>query len=469
MWAQLRMGRRHSVRHWDPFGSSSPWGSSNLIKMCWLSLNRRSISRMAVIRYHYRGRKYTLPCRITISLHSNAYEVCNIASNNKLHLLRDTMQSSRSSQARSQWSGYRSNTHRRSRHTLLATPCCIAAWQGNSKDRIVYNEFAKTTGPSLNYCFYTGSKFDQEIVDILLRFRTSRVTLTADIERTYIPAHLCWGMRPRRPAVSLVEWHHQTATWGSDSQVHVCYVRGINKSLPIESHNHTPPEEVFGNTPWAGKEHFGINFCWQRCDWWRNWRRSHYYVPRIQGHATHRRPQSSQVQHKCFWAGRVHQPSREHWTFWPIFHALFQWNILGYNAGRWPMYCSWRTEHVRREMVHEKDHFILKVSEVGHQMRNLLPTKWRTVSLVGRIYDPLHLSHIIEATLNSLFCIWQYIQVALILYRVTYVPQASDSTIYNLQKVTSQFFNSAFPNLDTLNCENSMHQNTLDASLQWRI
>ena len=37
----------------------------------------------------------------------------------------------------------------------------------------------------------------------------------------------------------------------------------------------------------------------------------------------------------------------------------------------------------------ETDHLVLDVSEVGHQARSLLPTKRHTVSLVGRIYDPL--------------------------------------------------------------------------------
>ena len=54
--------------------------------------------------------------------------------------------------------------------------------KATTKIRIVYDASAKTTGPSLNDCLYTGPKFDQKIMDILLRFRTSRIALTADIE-----------------------------------------------------------------------------------------------------------------------------------------------------------------------------------------------------------------------------------------------------------------------------------------------
>ena len=51
--------------------------------------------------------------------------------------------------------------------------------------RIIYDALAKTTGPSLNDYLYTGPKFDQRIMDILLRIRTSKITLTADIERAF--------------------------------------------------------------------------------------------------------------------------------------------------------------------------------------------------------------------------------------------------------------------------------------------
>ena len=39
-----------------------------------------------------------------------------------------------------------------------------------TKLRIVYDASAKTTGPSLNDCLYTGPKFGQNIMDIIIRF-----------------------------------------------------------------------------------------------------------------------------------------------------------------------------------------------------------------------------------------------------------------------------------------------------------
>ena len=55
-----------------------------------------------------------------------------------------------------------------------------------TKLRIVYDASARSNGPSLNDCLYTGPKFDQRIMDILLRFRTHRVALTADIEKAFL-------------------------------------------------------------------------------------------------------------------------------------------------------------------------------------------------------------------------------------------------------------------------------------------
>ena len=55
-----------------------------------------------------------------------------------------------------------------------------------SKLRIVYDASAKTSGPSLNDCLYTGPSFGQSIFDILLRFRFHRVALAGDIEKAFL-------------------------------------------------------------------------------------------------------------------------------------------------------------------------------------------------------------------------------------------------------------------------------------------
>ena len=51
---------------------------------------------------------------------------------------------------------------------------------------VVYNASAKEDGPSLNNCLYTGPKFGQNIMDIILRFRVHNMALAADIEKTFL-------------------------------------------------------------------------------------------------------------------------------------------------------------------------------------------------------------------------------------------------------------------------------------------
>ena len=55
-----------------------------------------------------------------------------------------------------------------------------------TKLRVVYDGSAKTSGPSLNECLYTGPNFGQNILHILLRFRLHQVALIGDIEKAFL-------------------------------------------------------------------------------------------------------------------------------------------------------------------------------------------------------------------------------------------------------------------------------------------
>ena len=56
----------------------------------------------------------------------------------------------------------------------------------SSKLRIVYDASARSKGPSLNDCLYTGPKSGQSIFDILIRFRLQPIAIVGDIEKAFL-------------------------------------------------------------------------------------------------------------------------------------------------------------------------------------------------------------------------------------------------------------------------------------------
>ena len=51
---------------------------------------------------------------------------------------------------------------------------------------MVYDASAHAGGPSLNECLHVGPKFNQRILDILIRFRAHRIAITADVEKAFL-------------------------------------------------------------------------------------------------------------------------------------------------------------------------------------------------------------------------------------------------------------------------------------------
>lgn len=58
--------------------------------------------------------------------------------------------------------------------------------KATTKLRVVYDASARTNSVSLNDCLHAGPKFNQKIIDILIRFRLHRVAFTADIEKAFL-------------------------------------------------------------------------------------------------------------------------------------------------------------------------------------------------------------------------------------------------------------------------------------------
>ena len=73
-----------------------------------------------------------------------------------------------------------------SRLRYLPHHAVICIDKTTTKVRVVYDASAKSDGPSLNDCLLTGLKFNQKILDILIRFRSFCEALTADIEKAFL-------------------------------------------------------------------------------------------------------------------------------------------------------------------------------------------------------------------------------------------------------------------------------------------
>ena len=52
--------------------------------------------------------------------------------------------------------------------------------------RIVCDASSKVNKPSVNECLHAGPKFDQKILDILLKFHIHKVAVAADIEKAFL-------------------------------------------------------------------------------------------------------------------------------------------------------------------------------------------------------------------------------------------------------------------------------------------
>ena len=96
--------------------------------------------------------------------------------------------------------------------------------KATTKLRIVYDASARTSGPSLNDCLYAGPKFNQGIMDILLRFRTYKTALAADIEKAFLMISVAQPDRDVLCFLWIDDIHKQL--------VHTCGVWGVVKPLP---------------------------------------------------------------------------------------------------------------------------------------------------------------------------------------------------------------------------------------------
>ena len=128
-----------------------------------------------------------------------------------------------------------------------------------TKLRIVYDASAKTCGPSLNDCLYAGPKFGQNIMDILLRFRTHRTALAADIEKAFLMIsvvphdrdvlHFLWVDDINKKLPKIVTW------------IYACGVWCVIQPLPSQCHDQLSCGRVQRCLPTVCEDPYMINIC----------------------------------------------------------------------------------------------------------------------------------------------------------------------------------------------------------------
>ena len=139
------------------------------------------------------------------------------------------------------------------------------------------------------------------------------------------------------------------------------------------------------DTPWGGEENLRVGLHWRCCEWSWNRRGSLHYLPRVQGHAMCGRLLSLQVQHKFseLWELIHKEENTGHSgpTSTPHLDETYSKTMLGGAQS----IAAGEQKTLGVKWCMETDHFMLDVSEVGHQARSLSPTKKHIVSFVGRI------------------------------------------------------------------------------------
>ena len=123
--------------------------------------------------------------------------------------------------------------------------------KSTTKLRVVYDASAKSSGPSLNECLYKGPKFQQLTLDLLVRFRSYKVALTADVEKAFLmiavderdrdALRFIWVDDVTKEEPELQEYHFTRVVFGVSSSPFL-----VSRSRPFTSKSRG--ERVWSNS-----------------------------------------------------------------------------------------------------------------------------------------------------------------------------------------------------------------------------
>ena len=256
-----------------------------------------------------------------------------------------------------------------------------------TKIRIVYDASARSDGPSLNDCLYADPSFDQNILDLIIRFRLYKIAIIGDIEKVILMISVApdalrflWVDDSSVGFPQIVEFRFARVVFGVSSSPFL-----LNGTLKyhVETFKAVDPKFVdkFSRSIYvddfvSGADEEGELYdLYQKCKVWLNeggfnMRKFTCSCPALQQKIDHQEG----LLLKAIQERRQTADNDQTYTE----------STLGDKQ------CQQETQRVLGVQWNSMDdHFVIDVRHFGQLARELEPTRRNIVGLVARFYDPL--------------------------------------------------------------------------------
>ena len=262
--------------------------------------------------------------------------------------------------------------------------------KATTKLRVVYDASARTTGPSLNDCLYSGPSFGQSIFDILVCFRFHKVVVAGDIEKAFLMVSMNAGDRDalrflwirdiEEPNPKVTVYRFTRVAFGVSSSPFL-----LNATLKhhIETYQESDPEftRKFLSSVYVDDVSLGS---WSEESMYELYLKSKtrlaeagFNLRKFVSNSDHLRERIHQNEHSSN-STTTQNPREEDMSYAksslntpvmgddPETHRILgvQWNYL-------------------------RDEFVFDISEVHRRMVSMEPTKRNVVGMSARFFDPL--------------------------------------------------------------------------------
>ena len=255
-----------------------------------------------------------------------------------------------------------------------------------TKLRVVYDASAKSDGPSLNNCLYTGPKFDQRIMDILQRFHMHKIALTADIEKAFLMISMSekdrdvlrflWVDDILKDQPSVRVFRFTRVVFGVSSSPFL-----LNATVSHHLNKYSPSHpQLVKNLSQSTYVDDIVSGAKNDDDAYLLYKESKSLLKAGGFNLRKFITNSSQLQDRINRDEGVLHASKT-----PELEETYSSSTLGATQSL----CSGEQKILGIRWNVSADHFVIDVSNIACLARELEPTKRHIVSVVGRFYDPL--------------------------------------------------------------------------------